>query len=663
MRAATWRGPDRTRQAFACFALITLGLLLWARHEVLAAGGGRVGVPLDDSYIHFQFARSFASFQPFQYSPGQPPVPGATSLLWPGLLAPALWLGASGSGLIALSWCLGFAGLFGQACEVLLAARRFLSLPMAFAAGLLVLSLSANTWFAASGMEVLPLGYLLLRSARRSAEYVDGARSRARAVELVLLGAAAVLLRPEGALAALMIAVAFAWGGGRYRLLALLALGLPLLVPLLSWLFTGSPAQTTTLAKWLPFNPYYRAVLPAAIGERVRLFFVTLLNGEAWAWPFVPEGYSWLGLASLPALWLAARRRQAHAHAALLCVLGLGVLIPTSYETFLVNRLRYLWPFAGPWLLGLAALGELLGQLLSRASTQLRPLALLVPATCLVGFGALLPPAIGDVAQSAAAITAQQVSLGEWAKTALPPGAKVGVNDAGAIAFYSGHPTFDIVGLTTRDEARYWVAGPGSRFEHYEKLKRAELPAYFIVYPEWFGIPDLLGECLTERVVSGATILGGPRMVACLADYASLGSGAKPSQPLGERQLLDELDVADLESEAAHGYRLGSASQQQNLVVTSAGISDGGRAERSLEELELVVEGSGLLIVRLSSTAPTELGISIAGRPALTLPVSAAELQEVSFSLPAGMKRGLARVSLRSSAPIAVLHYWSYAVL
>jgi hypothetical protein len=31
---------------------------------------------------------------------------------------------------------------------------------------------------------------------------------------------------------------------------------------------------------------------------------------------------------------------------------GLGIFIPTSYETFLVNRLRYLWPFSAPWLLG-----------------------------------------------------------------------------------------------------------------------------------------------------------------------------------------------------------------------------------------------------------------------------------------------------------------------
>src|SRR3954462_690757 len=112
------------------FGLVTLGLGLWAGSSVRAACGGSLGAPLDDSYIPFQFARSFARFHPFEYVPGLPRVPGATSLLWPALLTPAIWLGASSGGLVALSWLLGFGGLFGQACEVYLASRRFLSRPL-----------------------------------------------------------------------------------------------------------------------------------------------------------------------------------------------------------------------------------------------------------------------------------------------------------------------------------------------------------------------------------------------------------------------------------------------------------------------------------------------------------------------------------------------------
>ena len=670
-RAVAQPAPGAARlehASVACFALITLGLALWAGTLVRRACGGELGAPLDDSYIHFQFARSFASFRPFEYAAGAPRVAGATSLLWPALLTPALWLGASGAGLVALTWCLGFASLFGQAREVFLASRRFLSWPFAFAAGLLVLTFSANTWFAASGMEVVPLGFLLLRAARRSAEYIEGARTRGRARELLGLAVASALLRPEGALAALMAGAALligarATGGRKAWWLAGAALGSPLLVPLINLALTGSAAQTTTLAKWLPMNPYYTGRLGAALLGNLHTLFGTLLDGREWSWTFVPEGFWFVGLACLPALALAAERRGARAHAALLCLVGLGLLLPTSYETFLVNRLRYLWPFAGPWLLGLAALGQLLASALDKVSPKTGLVALLVPAACALGFARLAPVSLADLALSASAITGQKVSLGRGAATSLPPSARLGVNDAGAIAFYSGRPTFDVVGLTTAGEARHWVAGPGSRFEHYERLPAAQLPTHFIVYPEWFALPSLLGQCLTSRRVDGATILGGPLMTACVADYGGLGSGALPTLDLGSRRLLDELDVADLESEAAHGYQLGAANAQQNLLVMLGGIADGGRSERSRDVFLLNVEASGLLVVRLSANPSDALEVTIAGKPATPTQTSLHELEEPSFVVPAATARGPQWVVLSSRTPVTLLHYWSYGPL
>lgn len=616
-----------------------------------------MGAPLDDSYIHFQFARSFARLRPFEYVPGLPPVAGATSLLWPALLTPAIWLGASGGGLVAVTWVLGFGGLFGQASEVFLASRRFLSRPLAFAAGLLVLSFSANTWFAASAMEVVPLGFLLLRSARRAAEYLEGQRSVARQRELVLLVFAAVLLRPEGALAALCVAAAFALSGKGTRGVALLALAAPLLVPLVNALFTGSAAQTTTLAKWLPTNPYYQGRLLSAVLGNLQLFVGTLLDGRQWSWTFIPEGYRFVALASLPALWLAAERRGARAHAAFLCVVALGMLIPTTYETFLVNRLRYLWPFSGPWLLGLAALGELMAAPFARLRPGLALLGLALPALAGWGFAQLAPISVADLAQSAAAISAQQVSLGRWAAEQLPPDAKLGVNDAGAITFYSGRRTFDVVGLTTRGEARYWVAGAGSRFEHYERLSRAELPTHFFVYPEWFGVPSLLGPCLTERRVDGATILGGPVMVACQADYWSLGSGAKPTTEMWA-PLLDELDVADLESEAAHGYVLGAASAQANVVESAGGRVDGGRGQRLRESFRLKVERGGSLVMRVTAPAASNGRVLLAGQHMANVDLGRGDFREVIVTV--GQFDGVQDVVVEWSQPVTLLHYWSF---
>src|SRR5262249_25366934 len=54
---------------------------------------GALGFPMDDPYIHFQFARNFASGAGFSFNPGVP-TPGATSPLWVVLLAAGRPLGA-----------------------------------------------------------------------------------------------------------------------------------------------------------------------------------------------------------------------------------------------------------------------------------------------------------------------------------------------------------------------------------------------------------------------------------------------------------------------------------------------------------------------------------------------------------------------------------------
>ncbi len=161
-------------------------------------------------------------------------------------------------------------------------------------------------------------------------------------------------------------------------------------------------------------------------------------------------------------------------------------------------------------------------------------------------------------------------------KRSLPRDARIGVNDTGAIAFFSGQQVFDIVGLTTSGEARYWSAGAGSRFEHYERLPREVLPTVFIVYPPWFALPRAVRAVL-DRTHRERDHPGGATMVACAADYAQLGSGERPSLiqfwPLSAR---DTLDVADLDSEAAHGYALLPAQQADNVLLNNGVVLDGG---------------------------------------------------------------------------------------
>jgi hypothetical protein len=259
-----------------------------------------------------------------------------------------------------------------------------------------------------------------------------------------------------------------------------------------------------------------------------------------------------------------------------------------------------------------------------------------------------LPFSLEDLGTSAAAIFRQQVALGLWAEHGLPKDARIGLNDTGAITYFSGRRTFDVVGLTTASEARYWAAGPGSRFEHYERLGRARLPSHFIVYPEWFALDELLGEHLTERYVPGASILGGDRMVAYVANYDLLGSAEAPTPSLLEgRTLVDRLDVADLESEAEHGYQLFSTTQRQNQLYRSGDRLDGGRSERTMERFQLTVAAGGALVLRVAADAATTLRVRIGDREqALEVPASA--WYEAEMVVPGGIAAGMKSISIES---------------
>jgi hypothetical protein len=660
--------PLRT---WAPLIVLTTLLAASAIRAILAKTGGEPAVPLDDSYIHFQFARSFARLQPFVYSPGAPATPGATSLLWPLVLSPFWAIGLRGTSLIWPAWLLGFASLGLLARETLLLGTRLVSRESALAAAGMVLVFGGLVWCAGSGMEVVPFSFLLVRSARLAADWRDRSGEPGRRRERLSLVATAVLVvlaRPEGALGALAIAVALTvWPRGGRRAWALVALAALALPPTLNWIFTGQAASTTAVAKWLPGSPYYRGShLLDAVLANVKLVFDTLLDGRVWSAEFLPAGSRYAAWACLPALLFVTWRRRVTFRGGLVLVVALGMLLPASYECMLCNRLRYLWPFAPGWFIALGALADAVGLGLTRLREELAISRVLVAGAFVGALASHLSPSIDDLAASADAIRRQQTSLGRWAKDALPAEACIGVNDTGAIAYFSDRRVFDVVGLTTKGESRYWVAGAGSRFEHYERMTKSELPTHFIVYPEWMAISEVMGQELTERTVN-ATILGGTTMIAYQADYALLGSGDDPLLKPGTSR-VDELDVADLESEAAHDYQLLDAAQADNRVFADDrggnDRADGGRRRRSVERFGLQVANRGEIVVRLLAEEPTEVELRIDRQDVGVLSLSGlGSFEEPRVSLPPDMGPGIRQIELkaRSGKTFAALHYWSFA--
>jgi hypothetical protein len=159
-----------------------------------------------------------------------------------------------------------------------------------------------------------------------------------------------------------------------------------------------------------------------------------------------------------------------------------------------------------------------------------------------------------------------------------------------------------------------------------------------------------------------ATILGGTTMSAHVADYSTLGSGDLPSFELGKP--LDRLDVADLESEAAHGYELFFATQQDCNVFERATRADGGRARRTLDRFQLELVANGILTARIVADELLTLQVRVDGKPVDPLVMKGIESwDEVSLTRPADVASGKHRVEIVApkGKSFAALSYWSFA--
>jgi hypothetical protein len=159
----------------------------------------------------------------------------------------------------------------------------------------------------------------------------------------------------------------------------------------------------------------------------------------------------------------------------------------------------------------------------------------------------------------------QQLAVAEWVRENLPSDARVGVHDIGSLRYLGQRATYDLIGLATADAAIAWRHGAGSVFELMEHSPMR--PDYFAIYPDIFFIPylaatDLFAEELFRVEVpdySSVTSAGSTQGV-WRADWHLADSGEQFYQPdVLERtagfRLVDRLDVADLDDEAAHGMK------------------------------------------------------------------------------------------------------------
>jgi hypothetical protein len=512
--------------------------------------GGGLGWPLDDSWIHLQFARNLAAGRGLSYNPGEL-VTGSTAPLWTALLALLAYLPGNPLAWAQLAGGLLYLGVVDATWR--LARELGLSLGLAALAAGLTLGTGWMVWSALSGMEIplfalLSLWGMILHLRERAADLAvargaqearaaEGAVTRPAEVPLAAaVLALAALARPEGllllALALLDRCLLFTRGGeqatapagqadatapglqapaGRPPLpplhwrrppLAKLAVGgllaaCALAGPLLFYRLAGGSFLPTTYAAkggelrhWLPDMKYVYGVLGVFL--RSQPYMTMLCCGGAVR--LVARLGSARDRGLLPGLWLVT------------LPLVYSTLSPEGAKVLVGNFGRYYFPlFPVVVVLGTLALESAAATLRPGvlASRFRLPVAALLVGLLLWPTASELVDRAGFYARNLADVEGSDVRAARWLAPRLPAGAVLAVIDIGAFKYLLPNRIVDLAGIAN-PELRREVRREVERGVPFERAMAAAVarrrPDYVIIFPAW--LPHLPAELELRQVMS-----------------------------------------------------------------------------------------------------------------------------------------------------------------
>jgi hypothetical protein len=530
-----------------------------------AISGEPALLPLDDAYIHLQYARQLAAGQPSVYNPGLPPTSGATSLLYPVLLAAGALAGAADLSLGVWALVFGAAGLaLGGWIIVRIGLAVGAPVWPSVLVGLAYALSGAALWHAMSGMETSWAVLAVLLAAY-------GVAARSDRWTLVGAGMAAVV-RPEWAIVTVLALALMAWRWWREDRLRrsprwlwmLVPLALIGLQPLVNLVLTGSAVASGNAAKSIfgAVPPDMGVILQRWLDQFVRIFRDVLTGW--FAGPLVYLSLPVLALAVMGGVALARRRETRPLLVLVAGTVILGAAAIATLDTAFWHFNRYEMPMFAL----LFALAPAAALWFPRRRWVGAGLAALALAASLL----TIPQFFRAYAVNVASIHAQPLPMARWLAENAPDGTVVAVHDVGMMRFLGGHTTLDMVGLTTPGAAEYWRNGPGSVGE-FLALQRPDLVA---AYGDGHGLglgyleaTSLYGEPLARFT----TALDPDLNVALAAetqgifrpDYAPADRAQTPLAIPARTDYLDgmepvaSINVADVADERAHDYAWQSA--------------------------------------------------------------------------------------------------------
>ncbi len=591
------RREDRLHLLFSAALAVVVGCAFWA--PALVATGGDWPAPLDDVFIHYDFARATASGHPFEWIAGQGFSSGETSPLYPFVLAIGYLIGFRGLWLGAWAAIVALASLV-----VLMRSVRELVRPspwwVAWIASALVVAVGSLDWAWLSGMEVALFGGVLGRAlvaVKRAREAPPLTRARAQWA-CGAWGAVLVATRPEAVVLVATFGVLVARrAGARSALASLARVGLPgalvtACVLATNRVFTGDAMSAGAILKLLSRNPYLSDVARAReLVVNLASFHLRVLEAQLSPWPRL-----WMVLPSLALAGLASRRTRGLSAACLAGAILWALLVSWNGAARFQN-FRYYAPA-----LALLVVASSLGVAAIARARRLRIFSAAAGVLAVV----LAAPQIAGQAdhfrRASRNVHDQQVAVGRLLARDAPASAVVLVGDAGAIPYVSQRHAIDALGLGGFHAvpfARAATHGEAATVELLQRLPPAQRPTLLALYPNWFGaITSRFGHEIGRVTIDDNVICGGTTKGIYTADWSALDA-----EDVDVADVVDELDVADVISEEAHAYASPAPDGGWTVLDVRGGVFDAGRILPEGRAERFVVRGGArpaTLLVRVT---------------------------------------------------------------
>jgi hypothetical protein len=412
---------------------------------------GTFGFPLDDPWIHLQFARNFREFGSFSYFRNEMVTSGSTSPLYTILLAFGFFVTSNE---MLLSYSLGIAFLTaGGFFLSRIGDGLFKSQPILMVAGMALFFLEPRLeWAALSGMETTLFICLLL-----------AVWHSYRIRSSLWLGVTAGLMlwtRPEAVIFIAALALDFAYHEWWVRRQPVRKKS-PAPAPVDNrWFFVALLIAALIGIGYAAFNfSLSGSILPNTYEAKTRYYNSGGAGFPAAVFHFLTSGHMTVlaclvAIAMIEILWKTTRRMSQEYLVPVLWSVGLFVAYWQKLP-FLYQEGRYLMPML-PFVLLLGLRGtELVLATGRKAVPALGNRGAVMGYTAGISLLLVIQFVIAswnmhrEYTSECRYINDRQVRTALWIREHTPPNAIIGTHDVGAIAFYSGRRIVDMVGLVS----------------------------------------------------------------------------------------------------------------------------------------------------------------------------------------------------------------------